>query len=174
MIKLSDLKLNPSNPRFIRDEKFKKLCERIKKIPKMLSLRPIVIDKSKDNLILGGNMRYRALKELGYTEIQDDWVKDSNELNEEEKREFIVIDNLGYGEFDYEMLGNEYEQEELKLWGMDTSYFIENINNEENIDNEKKLLSSFEVIIECQNEQQQEKTFENLKKLGYVCKILTL
>ena len=72
MIKLSTLKKNEENPRVIKDHKFDKLCDNIKRLPKMLSLRPIIVDDN--NMVLGGNMRLAALKELGYKEIPDEWV----------------------------------------------------------------------------------------------------
>jgi hypothetical protein len=75
MIKLSSIKLNPNNPRLIRDDRFKKLVKSISEFPKMMELRPIIIDSY--NMILGGNMRYRALKELKYKDISDTWVKSS-------------------------------------------------------------------------------------------------
>ena len=117
-----DIRLNTGNPRFIKDEKFKKLCNSIKEFPKMLELRPIVVDST--GMILGGNMRYRALLELGM-EIKPEWVKEG-ELTEEEARRFIVEDNIGFGDWDWDMLGNEYEKQELEDWGMDVDKWKEN------------------------------------------------
>lgn len=83
----------------------------------MLELRPIIIDD--DNVILGGNMRYRALEALGYTEIPDAWVKRASGLTDEQKREFLIKDNIGYGEWDFDTLFNEWDTDLLKDWGMD-------------------------------------------------------
>ena len=101
-MKIKDIKLNPDNPRIIKDRRFKKLVKSLKEFPKMLELRPIVINE--DNVVLGGNMRLKALKELGYKEIPDSWVKRVDKLTEDEKRRFIVADNVEFGENDLEML----------------------------------------------------------------------
>jgi len=116
-LKLSDIRTNPNNPRLIKDDKFKKLCNSIKEFPKMMELRPLVVDK--EGVILGGNMRYKALKELGYTEIPNTWVKLADELTDEEKKRFIVEDNLPFGEWDFDALGNNFEIDELLEWGFD-------------------------------------------------------
>ena len=117
MIKLKDLKPNQKNPRFIRDSKFIQLKESIDGFPKGLKYRPIIIDE--DNVIIGGNMRHKALVELGYKEIPEEWVMMEDEFTEEERRRFVIVDNLGFGEWDYDMLGNEWDTEELGTWGMD-------------------------------------------------------
>ena len=116
-MKITEIKTNPTNPRQIKDDKFKKLCNSIKDFPKMMKLRPIVVDK--DMMILGGNMRYRALQELGYTEIPDEWVKVADELTDEENKRFIVEDNISFGEFNFDELGNQYEIDDLLEWGFD-------------------------------------------------------
>ena len=115
-MKLSDIKPNPNNPRVIKDEKFIKLKKSIEDFPKMMKLRPMVINE--DNIVLGGNMRLKALKELGYKEIPDEWVKRADELTEDEQRRFIIADNVGFGEHDWEMLANEWNVEELEEWGL--------------------------------------------------------
>ncbi len=116
-MKLNDIKSNPNNPRVIKDEKFEKLKKSIKEFPKMMKLRPMVINA--DNIVLGGNMRLKALKELGYKEIPDEWVKRADELTEDEQRRFIIADNVGFGEHDWEMLANEWNADELEEWGLD-------------------------------------------------------
>lgn len=117
MIKLSSIKPNPNNPRIIRDARFAKLKQSIEQFPKMLALRPIVIDVN--NVALGGNMRLRALKELGYKEIPDEWVRRADDLTEDEQRRFIIVDNVGFGENDWDMLANDWEPLELTDWGLD-------------------------------------------------------
>ena len=124
-MKLKDIKANPNNPRVIRDEKFKKLVKSIKEFPKMMQLRPMVINS--DSIVLGGNMRLKALKELGYKEIPDEWVKRADELTEEEQRRFIIADNVGFGEHDWEMLANEWDVDELSDWGLDVPDFGEEV-----------------------------------------------
>ena len=112
--KLTDIKSNPNNPRIIKDDKFKKLVASIKEFPQMLSLRPIVVN---DNMIvLGGNMRLKACKEAGLKEVP---VIKASDLNEEQQKAFIIKDNVGYGEWDWDMLANEWDAEELVEWGLD-------------------------------------------------------
>lgn len=115
-MEIDKIKINPNNPRFIKDEKFKKLCNSINEFPKMLELRPIIVDT--DGMILGGNMRFRAIKELGL-ELKPEWFKEAESLTDVEKRRFIVEDNVGFGEWDWEKLSAEFEKEELEDWGMD-------------------------------------------------------
>lgn len=117
MIKLSEIKPNPENPRVIKDDKFKKLCSSIEKFPKMMQLRPIVVDEN--NVILGGNMRLKALQHLGFKEVQNDWIKKASELTEEEKKEFIIKDNVGFGEWDWVDLGVNWEADKLDEWGLE-------------------------------------------------------
>lgn len=125
-MKLSEIKANPNNPRVIKDDKFAKLVKSIKEFPKMMELRPMVINT--DNIVLGGNMRLKALKELGYKEISDEWVKRAEDLTDEEQRRFIIADNVGFGEHDWEMLANEWNVEELEEWGLDCGGFDVNVD----------------------------------------------
>lgn len=123
-IKLSSIKTNPNNPRLVKDDKFKKLCNSIEYFgDKMLPLRPIVIDE--DDIILGGNMRYKALKHLGYKEIPSEWVKKANDLTEEDKNEFIIKDNVGFGNWEWDVLANEWDVDLLNEWGLDLPDFEE-------------------------------------------------
>lgn len=116
-MKLTKIKLNPNNPRKIKDEKFEKLKKSIKDFPKMMELRPMVINS--DNIVLGGNMRLKALKELGYEEVPEEWVKRAEYLTEDEQREFIIKDNVGFGEHDWQILETEWDADELSDWGLD-------------------------------------------------------
>ena len=120
-MKLSQIKSNPNNPRIIKDEKFKKLCESIKALPKMMELRPIVVDEN--FIVQGGNMRLKALNELGYKDIPDTWVKQAKDFNEEELKEFIIKDNVGFGEWDWDDLANNWDVEKLEEWGLDIPDF---------------------------------------------------
>jgi DNA modification methylase len=120
-MKLKDIKPNPNNPRVLRDDKFQKLKQSIKEFPKMLSLRPMVIDEN--NVVLGGNMRLRALQELGFTDIDEAWVKRSSDLTEEEKKRFIIADNVAFGEWDWDTLANDWEVVDLEAWGLDIPQF---------------------------------------------------
>jgi hypothetical protein len=98
-MKIEEIKPNPENPRFIKDEKYKKLVQSIREFPEMLDIRPIVIDEN--NIVLGGNMRLKACKESGIKEIP---VIRVEELTEDQKREFILKDNQSFGEWDTKML----------------------------------------------------------------------
>jgi ParB-like chromosome segregation protein Spo0J len=120
-MKLNEIKPNPNNPRVLRDDKFQKLKQSITEFPKMLSLRPMVIDEN--NVVLGGNMRLRALQELGFTEIDEAWVKRSSDLTEEEKKRFIIADNVAFGEWDWDTLANDWEVVNLEAWGLDIPQF---------------------------------------------------
>jgi len=117
MVKVSDIKINKANPRQIKDDRFKKLIKSIREFQKMLELRPIVIDD--DGTILGGNMRFRALLELGYNELPDSWVRKASELTDEEKQRFIIEDNVPFGEWDWEKLANEWDDKLLEEWGLE-------------------------------------------------------
>jgi DNA modification methylase len=120
-MKLNQIKSNPNNPRIIKDEKFKKLCESIKALPKMMELRPIVVDEN--FIVQGGNMRLKALNELGYKEIPETWVKQAKDFTEEELKEFIIKDNVGFGEWDWDDLANNWDVEKLEEWGLDIPDF---------------------------------------------------
>jgi DNA modification methylase len=122
-MKLTEIKSNPNNPRVIKDHKFEKLKKSISEFPKMMELRPMVINE--DNIVLGGNMRLKALKDLGYKEVPEEWVKRASDLTEEETRRFIIADNVGFGEHDWEMLANEWNTEELEDWGLEGFPFEE-------------------------------------------------
>jgi hypothetical protein len=111
--KLSTLKPNSNNPRFIRDEKFQKLVKSIKDFPDMLAIRPIVVNK--ELTVLGGNMRLKACQEAGLKEVPIIKV----ELTEEQERQFIIKDNVGYGEWDWEIIANEWDIAELEEMGLD-------------------------------------------------------
>jgi len=116
-IKLISLKLNdgthglPKNPRFIRDEKFAKLVDSIKDFPEAMPARGIVVDEN--SVILGGNMRWRACKELGLKEIPAEWVHRMKGLTAEQKRRFIIMDNRAFGEDDFDVLANGFDMTEL-------------------------------------------------------------
>jgi len=113
-VKISEVKTNPKNPRLIKDDKFRKLVKSIQDFPQMLELRPIVVDEN--NIVLGGNMRLKACKEAG---LKDVFIVKAENLTEEQKQEFIVKDNVGFGEWDWDMLANEWDTEKLDEWGLD-------------------------------------------------------
>jgi site-specific DNA-methyltransferase (adenine-specific) len=122
---IKDIKMNPNNPRIIKDDKFKKLVKSIKDFPEMLEVRPIVVD---DNMIvLGGNMRTKACLEAGLKEVSI--IKFSN-LSEDKKKEFIVKDNVGYGEWDFDVLKSDWDVDTLIEWGLDVPVF----NTDDDVD----------------------------------------
>ena len=114
LINIQEVKPNENNPRFIKDYKFKKLVKSIKEFPEMLKLRPIVVNS--EMVVLGGNMRLKACKEAGLKEV---WVLKADDLTEQQQREFIVKDNVGFGEWDWDVLGNEWNTQQLEDWGME-------------------------------------------------------
>ena len=124
LVHINKIKPNASNPRVIKTLKFKKLVKSIKELPSMLKLRPIVVDEN--YIILGGNMRYKACIEAGLKEIP---IIVANELTEDEKQAFVIKDNLSFGEWDYDLLSNEWDSVELDDWGLDVWQNEDDINN---------------------------------------------
>jgi len=114
-VKISKVKNNPNNPRLIKDEKFKKLVASISSFPEMLEKRPIVVDE--DFMVLGGNMRLKASTEAGLKEV---WIDVAEGWTEKQKAEFIIKDNVGFGDWDWDSLANEWNSAELEEWGVDS------------------------------------------------------
>jgi DNA modification methylase len=117
-VKISEVKLNPNNPRLIKDDKFAKLVQSIKDLPQMLAIRPIVVNA--DMIVLGGNMRLKACKEAGLKEVP---IIIADNLTEEQQREFLIKDNVSGGEWDWQMLANDWDTEQLNDWGLDIPNF---------------------------------------------------
>ena len=128
-VKITEVISNPNNPRLIKDDKFKKLVKSIQEFPDMLNVRPIVVNT--DMVVLGGNMRLKAIKEAGIKEINVDIV----DWNEQQQKEFIIKDNASFGEWDWNDLANNWDAEELTDWGLD----IPNFNTEGFADKNKEL-----------------------------------
>jgi ParB-like chromosome segregation protein Spo0J len=124
-VPINTVKANPNNPRIIKDDKFAKLVKSINEFPQMLNLRPIVVND--DMVVLGGNMRLKACKEAGLKEIP---IIKASELTEQQQKEFIVKDNVGYGEWDWNDLANNWDAEQLQDWGLDIPGF-DNISYED-------------------------------------------
>jgi ParB-like chromosome segregation protein Spo0J len=121
-IAISKIKLNPNNPRLIKDDKFAKLVQSIKDFPEMLNIRPIVVND--DMIILGGNMRFKACKEAGLKEVS---IIKASGLSEEKQREFLIKDNLSGGEWDWQLL-NDWDALELESWGLDLPNFAAEVD----------------------------------------------
>jgi hypothetical protein len=112
-VSINEIKSNPNNPRIIKDDKFRKLVKSIQEFPDMLKVRPIVVNK--DMIVLGGNMRLKAIKEAGIKEIEVEIVN----WDEQKQKEFIIKDNVGFGEWDWDDLANNWDESELNDWALD-------------------------------------------------------
>lgn len=166
-VKIGKIKNNPNNPRLIKDDKFKKLVKSVKEFPEMLEIRPIVVDK--DNIVLGGNMRLRACQEAGLKEVH---IIQADKLTEKQQREFIIKDNVGFGEWDWDEIANNFETPELEDWGLDLPVFKDNDDELKDISDTIDNLYRIEII--CKDEEHQENTYNKLIEQGYECRILTL
>jgi len=113
-VKISDIKANPNNPRLIKDDNFAKLVQSVTEFPEMLEIRPIVVNS--EMVVLGGNMRLKACKEAKIKELT---VIIADNLTEEQQREFLIKDNVSGGEWDWNILANEWDAEKLEEWGLD-------------------------------------------------------
>ena len=142
-VKINAIKTNPKNPRLIKDDKFKKLVKSIQEFPQMLELRPIVVDEN--NIILGGNMRYKACIEAGLKEI---YILKAEDLTEQQKDEFIVKDNVGFGEWDWDILANEWDTDKLTDWGLSLPIDIEEIKETKDIPDIGEIEFSEELFLE--------------------------
>ena len=149
-VKLSEIKPNPNNPRLIKDDKFHKLVKSIQDFPKMLEIRPIVVNS--DMIVLGGNMRLKACKEAGLKEIP---VIFADDLTEEQQREFIIKDNVGFGEWDWEMIANEWDSEQLEEWGLDLLGFDPEPSLDELIGEEKNKPATMKITFKSPEQLQQ-------------------
>lgn len=143
-MKLTEIKANPNNPRVIKDAAFEKLCKSIQEFPKMLSLRPMVVDA--DNVVLGGNMRLKALQHLGYKEIPDAWVVKASELTTDEQRRFIIADNVSGGDWDIEDLSENWDRQELEDWGLELPDWSAGHEANNMTDEDVNLLEEFDPI----------------------------
>ena len=142
-VKINSIKTNPKNPRLIKDDKFKKLVKSIQDFPQMLELRPIVVDEN--NIVLGGNMRLKACIEVGLKEV---YIVKAEDLTEQQKNEFIVKDNVGFGEWDWDILANEWDAEQLQDWGLDLPIDIEEIKETKDIPDIGEIEFSEELFLE--------------------------
>lgn len=124
LVNIKEVKPNPKNPRFIKDQKFKQLVTSIREFPDMLNKRPLVVFTDTDGkfVVLGGNMRLKALEELKIKEVP---IIKADEWTEEQKNEFLIKDNVGFGEWDWDQLANEWDAEDLKHWGLDVPVISE-------------------------------------------------
>jgi ParB-like chromosome segregation protein Spo0J len=113
-VKISEPKPNEQNPRYINKANFKKLVNSLKEFPKMLEVRPLVVDENM--IVLGGNMRLKALTEAGFKEVL---VHQITDWTDDEKNQFIIKDNASFGSWDWEILANEWNMQKIVDWGVD-------------------------------------------------------
>jgi hypothetical protein len=136
---ISKVRPNSENPRYIKDEKFKKLVQSLRDFPEMANVRPIVVNK--EMVVLGGNMRLKAMQEAGWSEVPVQVV----DWSEEKQREFIIKDNVGFGEWDWDELANTWDEMELDVWGLDVPNFLEMPTDDELIGEEKNKPATMKI-----------------------------
>lgn len=159
-VKISDIKLNPNNPRLIKDDKFAKLVQSVKEFPEMLEIRPIVVNS--DMVVLGGNMRLKACKEAGIKEVP---IIIADNLTEEQQREFLIKDNVSGGEWDFEMLANEWDVEKLEDWGLDMPV-VKDLNEQDLFDIEIPFYTPSETQPEIDELANLDKTKSLIEKIN--------
>lgn len=168
----------PANPREIRDEKFQKLKANIEKYPELLEYRSLMVYPMANGkyIIIGGNMRYRALMELGYTEAPCIVIDPSTPVDR--LGAYTILDNNGFGKWDWDLLGNEWTDFDLDGMGLDMEFSLfeeeEKEKEKEVKDLTDKIVNGFKIEIDLDNEAQQEELYNKLTEEGYICRILTL
>jgi len=170
-VKITEVKPNPKNPRIIKDDKFRKLVKSIQEFPDMLNKRPLIVFTDTDGkyVVLGGNMRLKACKEIGLKEIP---IILADEWTEEQKAEFLIKDNVGFGEWDWDSLANEWDAEKLDDWGLDLPIVIDTETDLHDLSD--TIGNLFRIEISCIDEEHQENTYNKLIEQGYECRLLTL
>ena len=179
---LESLKPLENNPRYIKEEDFERLCASVQNNPELFEAQPIILsDRTGELVIIAGNQRYRAAKEVGLKEVPTVLLTG---LTEQKEKEIIIRTNITNGKWDYDRLANDdWNVDDLNDWGVDVS-FLDPDEDEDNDDEDKKdfpekdlsneVNTSFEVIVECDNEVMQQEIFNNLTEEGYKCRVLTL
>ena len=160
-VKISEVKPNPNNPRLIKDDKFRKLVKSIQEFPDMLNVRPIVVNK--DMVVLGGNMRLKAIKEAGHIEVAIEIV----DWTEDQQKQFIVKDNASFGEWDWSDLANNWDSEELTDWGVDIIGFsnVEDLGEDFSLPNgDKSPFQQMTFTLADEQAEQIKNAIEEIKK----------
>jgi ParB-like chromosome segregation protein Spo0J len=149
-VKTKDIIPNENNPRILKDDKFKKLVQSIKDFPEMLEIRPIVVNN--EMMILGGNMRWKAIQEIGIKEIP---IIKAENLTEEQQREFLIKDNVGFGEWDWDALANDWNPEELNEWGLDVPLILDSVEPDDLTEESKNNPPMIKITLESVEQLQQ-------------------
>jgi ParB-like chromosome segregation protein Spo0J len=148
LLSINKVKQNPNNPRTIKDDKFKKLVKSLQDFPDMAKVRPIVVNK--DMIVLGGNMRLKAMKEAGWKEVPVEVV----DWSEEQQREFIIKDNVGFGEWDWELIANEWDAEQVVEWGLDLPIMLTEPTGDDLIGEDKNKPATLKITFESPEQLQ--------------------
>ena len=146
---IGKIKANPNNPRTIKDDKFFKLVQSLKDLPEMAKVRPVVVNQ--DMVVLGGNMRLKAMKEAGWKEAPVEIV----DWDEDKQRQFIIKDNVGFGEWDWEMLANQWDAEQLDDWGLTLPIFDTEPSADELIGDDKNKPATMKITFDSPEQLQQ-------------------
>ena len=148
-VDIKQVRPNPDNPRFIKGNKFEKLVKSIKEFPEMLDLRPIVVNQ--DMIVLGGNMRLKACEKAGLTEIP---VIFADNLTEDQQREFIIKDNSSFGEWDWDLIANEWNADQLDDWGIDLPVLLEEPDMDDLIADPKNKPATMKITFDSAEQLQ--------------------
>ena len=148
-VDIRQVRSNPDNPRFIKGDKFEKLVKSIREFPQMLELRPIVVNK--DMIVLGGNMRLKACEEAGIDQVP---IIFADNLTEEQQKEFIIKDNSSFGEWDWDLLANEWDTDLLEEWGIDLPVLLEEPDMDELIDEPSNKPATMKITFDSAEQLQ--------------------
>ena len=179
LVKIKDLKNNtgqveglPKNPRILKDDKFIKLKKSLEDDPEMLELREVIAyDNNGELIVICGNMRLKALKELGIKEVPTKILPTKTSV--EKLKAYTIKDNVSFGDHDWEVLANEWNSEELETWGLDLPAFdVKNESEQKDLSSTIENLYRIEII--CKDEEHQENTYNKLIEQGHECRLLTL
>lgn len=177
MLPLAQIEVNdgqldglPKNPRSIKKQKFEKLKKNIEAYPEMLAMRSLLVYPLDNGhyIIIGGNMRYRAMSELGHTEAPVFIIP--KETSVERLQAYTIIDNNGFGDWDWDLLANEWPDDMLDDWGLD----VPTSGDADKKDLSEQIGTSYKIEIDCADEREQEMLYNELKDQGYECRVLTL
>ena len=168
-VKITTVKSNPNNPRIIKDHKFKKLVKSIKDFPEMLEKRPIVVDENM--VVLGGNMRLKASVEAGLKQV---WIDVAEGWTDAQKKEFVIKDNASFGDWDWDILANEYDPADLSNWGLDVWQPDEEVDYsilngledlQEEVDKlERNVKTAIQIEFQSKDYEEAKKIIDDLRK----------